>query len=145
MNIQEATWLVLMAEKAAGGPAPDAVRYWCGLDNRNGRMPVCVNEDDLRALSDEFNFVADTPEALAEWLTEVDAVTRLRVLLAEFDEAEASGDTTDTLRAADRIIAGVRAWATGAVVRASTTASNAVEVQGDPMSGQEQDDATGAT
>lgn len=141
MNVQEATMLVIAAERAADEP----VRYWCGIDTRNGKIPMCIGEgEDLQELIATFNLVADGPDALVDWLVETDAVTRMRVLLEEYDRAEDVGNITETLRSADRVIAEARRWATETDVRleAPEGPSGVEGLLGNPTQGGDQEDTT---
>ena len=108
MNTEQALLMCLCAEQAC----EETAGLYCGLDNRNSRLVVAVAADEsLPALQDEFHFVTDSREAMIKWLTEVGFRETARVLLADFDKAEAAMDLTAASRAADRLIEAIREWA----------------------------------
>jgi len=124
-----------LALRLAETQVDERVAYYCGLDVKAGRVPVCATSDDpLNELVQSFQFVTTDRNDIAQWLLETPTVKRLEGLLAAYDDvserAKTREDLDEALGLADTIIELVRRWVS-CDVRINESSSETSQLQGD--------------
>lgn len=107
MTPEEAEITLRLAETQVN----DRVAYYCGLDVKTGRMPVCATSDDpLNELTESFQLVTDDRIIITQWLLETPTSRRLEGLLLAYDDVTEKQDASSAFALADTIIELTRQW-----------------------------------